>query len=153
MGSVTAKSVGLQVAADVVRAVQRTTRLAVVSRLGRFKSWPPQDLLLSEPLALAEEKTDRLRRIYQKCTQNMWDGPAVFRDAVTRHGGIQLEREKRVALAHLVTPLMWGELGAWIVSAELAERLEDPDARMLTMRRTTSASARFINNPPCISRL
>jgi hypothetical protein len=134
---------GLELTMAVVRAVRRTTELAVRSRVGRYRRWPPEDVLLDEPLALAEQKTDRLRRIYQKCTHNVWDGPAVFRDAVTRHGPITLEREKRVALAHLVTPLMWGELGAWIVSAELAERLEDPDARMAASSQVFDEARHF----------
>jgi hypothetical protein len=73
----------------------------------------------------------------------MWDGPAVFRDAVAKHGPIELERDKRIALAHLITPLMWGELGAWIVSAELAERLEDPDAKMAASSQVFDEARHF----------
>jgi hypothetical protein len=128
---------------QVARAVSRTVRLTVRARVGRFRAWPPQDLLIDEPLSLAEERTNRLRRIYEKCAINMWDGPQVFRDAVSRHGGIQLDRERRVALAHLITPLMWGELGAWIVSAELAERLDDADARMAASSQVFDEARHF----------
>ncbi len=131
------------VAAAVGRAVQRTVAMWLETRVGRFRRWPPEELLIDEPLSLAEERTERLRRIYHKCTHNIWDGPAVFREAVARHGGIQLERDKRVALAHVVAPLMWGELGAWIVSAELAERLDDADARMAASSQVFDEARHF----------
>src|SRR4029453_8465364 len=87
------------------------------------------DALIDAPLALAEARTTGLRRIYAKSHRDAWDGSAVFRDAVAKHGGIQLDPEKRRALVHPLTMLMWGELGAWIVSAELAERLQGADPR------------------------
>ena len=114
----------------VTRVIGRVVRNAFQARVGRFRSWPNEALLIDEPLALAEERTSRLRRIYANAGRDLWDGPSVFREAMHKHGGIQLSPEKRVALAYPIVNLMWGELGAWIVAAELAERLEDPDARM-----------------------
>src|SRR4029453_9174919 len=87
------------------------------------------DALIDAPLALAEARTTGLRRIYANGHRDAWDGSAVFRDAVAKHGGIQLDAEKRGALVHPLTMLMWGELGAWIVSADLARRLHDPGPR------------------------
>jgi hypothetical protein len=51
--------------------------------------------------------------------------------------------EQRRALAVPITMLMWGELGAWIVSAELAERLEDPDARMAASSQVFDEARHF----------
>jgi hypothetical protein len=113
------------------------------ARFGRFRSWPNDALLLTEPLALAEQQTDRLRRIYSNALRDAWDGPALFREAVGRHGGIQLEREQREALAHPITMLMWGELAAWIVAAELAERLEEPDARLAASAQVFDEARHF----------
>src|SRR5437867_10255223 len=106
-------------AAKLAKEISRAVGITLRSRLGRHRSWPSDAVLIDEPLALAEEQTSRLRRIYSKCANNLWDGPTVFRDAVARHDGIQLAREGRVALAHPISMLMWGELAAWIVSAEL----------------------------------
>ena len=127
----------------LTRGIARAGGLAVGARVGRFRGWPPRDVLIDEPLALAEERTNRLRGIYHKCAQNLWDGPTVFREAVARHGGIQLPREQRLALAHIISTLMWGELAAWIVSAELAERLEDPDARMAASSQVFDEARHF----------
>jgi hypothetical protein len=125
------------------RIVMRAVRTALVARFGRFRSWPSEALLLDEPLALAEARTSRLRRIYANAQRDAWDGPALFRDAMARHGGIQLSEEKRRALAHPISMLMWGELAAWIVSAELAERLEDPDARMAASSQVFDEARHF----------
>ncbi len=125
-----------KVAAGVVETGMR-------SRFGRYRAWPSDAVLIDTPLALAEERTHRLRRIYANASRDIWDGPAVFRDAVQKHGGIQLSRDKRVALAHVMGMLMWGELAAWIVSAELAERLTDPDARMAASSQVFDEARHF----------
>lgn len=127
----------------LARVFSRAVSNSLHARFGRFRSWPDDGLLLAEPLALAEEKTDRLRRIYANAARDLWDGPAVFREAVARHGGITLSREKREALAHPISMLMWGELAAWIVAAELAERLEDPDARLAASAQVFDEARHF----------
>jgi len=121
----------------------RAVRNSIQARFGRFRSWPDDSMLISEPLAMAEERTDRLRRIYANAGRDLWDGPTVFREAMQKHGGIQLSPEKRVALAQPITDLMWGELGAWIVAAELAERLEDPDARLAASSQVFDEARHF----------
>ena len=112
----------------VTKVVSRALRNAVQARLGRFRSWPDDGLLLSEPLALAEERTDRLRRIYANAGRDLWDGPTLFREAMEKHGGIQLPPEKRAALAHPVAGLMWGELAAWIARGGRPRGLPDDAA-------------------------
>lgn len=125
------------------KVIRRTVTTSLAARFGRFRSWPDDALLLSEPLAMAEERTSRLRRIYANCLRDAWDGPALFREAMARHGGIQLEHEKRVHLSYPISMLMWGELAAWIVSAELAERLDDPDARMAASSQVFDEARHF----------
>jgi hypothetical protein len=127
----------------LAKVVSRTLGVAVVARASRYRSWPSDAALIDEPLALAEARTSGLRRIYANGHRDAWDGPAVFREAVARHGGIQLDPEKRAALVHPLTMLMWGELGAWIVSADLAERLEDPDARLAASSQVFDAARHF----------
>jgi hypothetical protein len=40
------------------------TNLHLRERVGSFRSWPDEALRIEESLALAEEKAERLRRIY-----------------------------------------------------------------------------------------
>ncbi len=129
--------------AIAVHVVSRALRNAVQTRFGSFRGWPNEALLIDEPLALAEERTSRLRRIYDNAGRDLWDGPPVLREAMRKHGGIQLDREKRIALAHPLVGLMWGELGAWIVAAELAQRLEDPDAKMAASSQVFDEARHF----------
>jgi len=62
---------------------------------------------------------------------------------MARHGGIQLDPERRAALAHPISMLMWGELAAWIVAAELAERLDDPDAKLAASSQVFDEARHF----------
>lgn len=125
------------------RVVRRAVSNSVRARFGRFRAWPNDALLLDEPLAMAEQQTDRLRRIYAHALRDAWDGPALFRAAMEKHGGIQLARAQREALAHPISMLMWGELAAWIVSAELAVRLENPDARLAASAQVFDEARHF----------
>lgn len=127
----------------VSRVVLRAVKNSVLARIGPYRSWPDTSMLLDSPLAMAEERTSRLRRIYDNAGRDSWDGAKVFREAMEKHGGIQLEREKREALAYLVTGLMWGELAAWIIAAELTERIEDPDARMAASSQVFDEARHF----------
>jgi hypothetical protein len=117
---------------------------AVTSRFGRFRSWPARAaLLLDEPLALAEERTGRLRRLYANATRDAWDGEVAFREAVQKHAGIQLERDERIALVKILNVLLWGELAAWSISAELSEGLEDADARLAASSQVFDEARHF----------
>ena len=127
----------------ILQVVTRAVRNALSARFGPFRGWPNEALLLDEPLALAEEKTSKLRRIYANAGRDLWDGPTIFRQAMARHGGIQLDPERRSALAHPISMLMWGELAAWIVAAELAERLDDPDARLAASSQVFDEARHF----------
>jgi rubrerythrin len=128
---------------ELLDGASRALQIGLASRFGVHRRWPSRAVLIDEPLALAEARTSRLRRIYEKCADNIWDGPSVFRAAVEKHGGIQLSLEKRRALAVPISSLMWGELAAWIVSAELAERLDDPDARMAASSQVFDEARHF----------
>ena len=129
--------------AIIVHVVTRAVRNALRARFGPFRHWPNEALLLDEPLALAEEKTSKLRRIYANAGRDLWDGPTIFREAMARHAGIQLDPELRIALAYPISMLMWGELAAWIVAAELAERLDDPDARLAASSQVFDEARHF----------
>ena len=88
----------MQEAFIVAKVVRRSIGVALTARLGRFRSWPPAGLLLDAPLALAEGRTNRLRRIYAHASRDAWDGPELFRQAMAKHGGIQLSPEREVVV-------------------------------------------------------
>jgi hypothetical protein len=94
--------------------------------------WPPYELVDRASIEAAAEKTRRLERLYHLTQEHAWDGKAVLRALVDRHGppGAHLSPEVRESLAAVTSVLLWGELAAWNISADLALAIEDVDAKM-----------------------
>jgi hypothetical protein len=130
-------------ASTVGLASARAVTSAAIARLGPHRGWPPRELEISEPVALADARTSRLRRIYTKAAHGAWDAEELFRDLMSKHGGIKLDPDRRRALSHPLTMLMWGELAAWNVAAELAEQLTDADARMAASSQVFDEARHF----------
>jgi len=93
------------------------------------QDFPPYDLLDGWALRAAD-KTHRLERLYHQTQAKSWDPRAVLDELVERHGGIHVPPEKREAIGHVFTVILWGELAAWNIAADLARALPDVDAKM-----------------------
>src|SRR5689334_24066633 len=91
----------------------------------------------------AAERTRKLERIYHLSQEHAWDGRAVLDGLIAKHGGIQLAPERRASLAKIFSIILWGELAAWIVSADLAERIEDVEAKMAATSQTFDEARHF----------
>jgi hypothetical protein len=72
----------------------------------------------------------RLESIYHVGQAKIWDGCDVLAKAIARHGKPTLPPEKRRALARIFGIIMWGELAAWKISAQLADRLVPLEAKL-----------------------
>jgi len=95
----------------------------------RTQPFPPYDLL-DEWAGRATEKTERLERLYHNTRDHSWDPRIVLDELEAKHGGIRVPADRRDALGHLFTVLLWGELAAWNIAADLARELPDVDAKM-----------------------
>jgi ribonucleotide reductase beta subunit family protein with ferritin-like domain len=94
-----------------------------------MESFPPYEML--DPwVARATGETKKLERLYHNTRSYAWDPRDVLAELEKKHGGIQLSPEKREAIGHVFTVLLWGELAAWNIATELARSLPDLDARM-----------------------
>ena len=94
-------------------------------------AFPPYRLIERDYLAEAQQKFARLERLYHVGQKNNWDGHAVLRDLLAKHGGVKkLPPETKAAIARVFSIILWGELAAWNVSADIAEALEDTEAKM-----------------------
>ncbi len=92
-------------------------------------SFPPYELL--DPWAeRAATETKKLERLYHNTRSYAWDPRDVLSELEKKHGGIHLSPDKREAIGHVFTVLLWGELAAWNIATELARSLPDLDARM-----------------------
>lgn len=96
------------------------------------RSFPPRHLFEERAEASAATKTRRLERLYDMTREFAWDGPALLAELIERHGapGSGMTPDVRARLSRVLTVLMWGELAAWNISADIALEIEDVDAKM-----------------------
>jgi len=106
-------------------------------------NFPPYELADESIVAVAREKTRKLERIYHVGHKQAWDGREVLSGLVEKHGGIDVPDDKREALGKICSVLLWGELAAWSISADIALRLEDPDAKMAASSQVFDEARHF----------
>jgi hypothetical protein len=111
----------------------------------KTKTFPPYEMLEQTAIEDASGKTRRLERLYHMTQSHSWDGKAVFGELVARHGppGRDMPEETRAALSRILTVLMWGELAAWNISADLALEIEDMDAKMAATAQVFDEARHF----------
>ena len=107
------------------------------------ENFPPYELADRDLVARTEEQTRKLARLYHVAQEKAWDGRAVLRDLVAKHGGIHVPEDKREALGRIASVLLWGELAAWSISADLALRLEDPASKMAATSQVFDEARHF----------
>jgi hypothetical protein len=93
------------------------------------RTFPPYHLLDAYAHE-ATARTKKLERLYHQTQELAWDPRAVLDELVAKHGPIRLTEAQREAMGHVFTVLLWGELAAWNVAADLARSLPDVDAKM-----------------------
>ena len=94
-------------------------------------------------VGLAQARTDTVARIYHKGHEQAWDGRAVLDELVAKHGGIHFPDDKREAFSAVASVLLWGELAAWSISADLALKLEDTPAKMAASSQVFDEARHF----------
>jgi hypothetical protein len=105
--------------------------------------FPPYDYGDPEIVGLAQARTDTVARIYHKGHEQAWDGRAVLDELIAKHGGIRFPADKRDAFAAVASVLLWGELAAWSISADLAVKLEDTPAKMAASSQVFDEARHF----------
>lgn len=95
-------------------------------------NFPPYELVDRRAVEDAREKTRKLERLYHLTLEHGWDGRAVLGGLVDKHGppGKGMDPELRRSLVNVLSVLLWGELAAWKISADLALAIDDIDAKM-----------------------
>jgi hypothetical protein len=85
----------------------------------------------------------RCERIYHIGQELAWDGHDVLPMLLKQHGGIQIDPEKRDALKRIFAIIMWGELAAWKISAQLADRLVPLEAKLAATSQAHDEARHF----------
>ncbi len=107
------------------------------------ETWPPYHLVEETLEARAAAKLDKLERLYHLGQQHAWDGRQVLADLIARHGPPRLPPDRRDAALKLLSILLWGELAAWAISADLAERIDDVEAKMAATSQAHDEARHF----------
>jgi hypothetical protein len=107
------------------------------------RRWPPYQLVEEGIESQAEARMQRLERLYHKGQDLAWDGRQVLADLIAKHGPPRLEPDKKHAALQLLSILLWGELAAWAISADLAERIDDVEAKMAATSQAHDEARHF----------
>src|SRR5579872_4270212 len=85
----------------------------------------------------------RMESIYHVGQAKIWDGRDVLAKAIAKHGKPELPAEKRRALARIFGMIMWGELAAWKISAQLADQLVPLEAKLAAASQVHDEARHF----------
>ena len=85
----------------------------------------------------------KLAGIYHKGQNKAWDGQEVLESLIEKHGGIDLPPEKKEAIQALFAVILWGELAAWKISADLAMQIEPLEAKMAATSQAHDEARHF----------
>ncbi|MEK6609078.1 MAG: ferritin-like domain-containing protein [Myxococcota bacterium] len=114
-----------------------------MSFAGFGRSEIPFDMLAMGRHADEARRFAKLGAIYHRGQDLAWDGRAVLAELVEKHGGIRLDDARRRALSRLFGIIMWGELAAWKISAQLADRLEPLEAKLAATSQAHDEARHF----------
>jgi hypothetical protein len=105
--------------------------------------WPPYRLIERDYLEQAQRKYDKLERLYHVGYKQAWDGKKVLSELLKKHDGIRLDTKKKEALAQIFSTILWGELAAWSISADIALQLEEIEAKMAATSQVFDEARHF----------
>jgi hypothetical protein len=86
---------------------------------------------------------DRIESIYHRGQDLAWNGREVLADLIKKHGTPRIPDDKRAAMHAVFGPILWGELAAWKISAQLADRLEPLEAKMAATSQAHDEARHF----------
>jgi hypothetical protein len=93
----------------------------------------------------AEEarRFSKMGNIYHRGQALVWDGTKVLDELWAKHGGARVPPGQREALQRVLGAIMWGELAAWRIAAQLADELEPLEARMAATSQAHDEARHF----------
>jgi rubrerythrin len=107
------------------------------------RQWPPYEMMESALIDKAQARLDKLERLYHVGQNNIWDGREVLDGLIAKHGPPKLPADKKESALKVLSILLWGELAAWAISADLAERIDDVEAKMAATSQAHDEARHF----------
>jgi hypothetical protein len=109
----------------------------------RERSGVPFDMFDSAYSEAEARRARRMENIYHVGQAKIWDGRDVLSELIAKHGKPHLAPEQRRALARVFGNIMWGELAAWKISAQLADRLVPLEAKLAAASQVHDEARHF----------
>jgi hypothetical protein len=85
----------------------------------------------------------RMESIYHVGQDRIWDGREVLGELLAKHGKPKLAYRERRALTRVFSIIMWGELAAWKISAQLADELVPLEAKLAASSQVHDEARHF----------
>ncbi len=104
----------------------------------------PYDIFDYGRLLAESRKAQKLEGIYHKGQRKIWDGKQVLSDLIAAHGTPTVADDRtREAIKTLFAVILWGELAAWKISADLATEIDDFEAKMAATSQAHDEARHF----------
>lgn len=107
------------------------------------KTHIPYDMFDVERSADEAKRFAKCERIYHRGQEIAWDGKEILSMLLEKHGGIHIEDRVKNALKRIFGIIMWGELAAWRIAAQLAEGLVPLEAKMAATSQAHDEARHF----------
>ena len=114
-----------------------------MSLLRRGNPVLPYDMFALARSADEAKRYVKCERIYHKGQELAWDGKEILSMLIEKHGGVRVQPEQREPLKRLFAIILWGELAAWKISAQLADRLVPLEAKMAATSQAHDEARHF----------
>lgn len=102
------------------------------------------DMFDLERDAMAAKRYTKCENIYHRGQTMAWDGKEVLPMLIKKHGGsINVGEREKEALKQVFAIILWGELAAWKISAQLADRLVPLEAKMAATSQAHDEARHF----------
>jgi hypothetical protein len=88
-------------------------------------------------------RAKRLESIYHVGQERVWDGREVLAELIAKHGQPRLGDKEKRALSRIFSIIMWGELAAWKISAQLADRLVELEPKLAAASQVHDEARHF----------
>lgn len=88
-------------------------------------------------------RAKRLESIYHVGQARIWDGREVLADLLKQHGKPSMPDKERKALSKIFSIIMWGELAAWRISAQLTDALVPLEAKLAAASQVHDEARHF----------
>ena len=90
-----------------------------------------------------KSNADILEGIYHRAQEKIWDGREILNGLLREYGIPRLQPDKEQALQNIFAVILEGELAAWKISLQLAEKVEDVGARMAATSQAHDEARHF----------